>query len=67
MAKILEKQIGTGMEKKEEKNDNKPMKDNEGKRASDIVELIDKKPTYSGRRRKPTLHTRFIQKKQEEE
>ena len=67
MAKILEKQIGTGIEKKEEKNDNKPMKDNEGKKESDIVELIHKKPTYSGRRRKPTLHMRFIQKKQEEE
>ena len=67
MAKILEKQMGAGAEKKEEKSENKPIKDNEGQKESNIVDLIDKKPTYNGRRRKPTLHTRFIQKKQDEE
>ena len=67
MAKMLEKQLGTGMIK-EEKKENKPLTDDEsGKDTSDIVNIIKNKPTYKGRKRKPTLHKRFNDKKQDEE
>ena len=51
-AKLLENQIGRG--KNEEKNDgnDKPLKDDDN---SNIIDLIKKKPTYGGRKRKPTI------------
>ena len=65
MAKMLEKQIGGG--NKEEKNEikeNRPVTDDEG---SNIVDLIKKKPIAGGRKRKPTLHAKLFNQRNQGE
>ena len=65
MAKLLEKQIGGG--NKEEKNEikeNRPVTEVE---ESNIVDLIKKKPIAGGRKRKPTLHMKLFNQKNQGE
>ena len=65
MAKMLEKQIGGG--NKEEKNEikeNRPVTDDD---ESNIVDLIKKKPIAGGRKRKPTLHAKLFNQRNQGE
>ena len=65
IAKLLEKQMGAAKkdENNEMNNDNKPIIDKEIDKENEIVDLITKKPTAGGRKRKPTINIKLKQKK----
>ena len=60
---MLEKQIGEGQ--KSEVNDKRPVTDDEDIKETNIVDLIQKKPTYGKSRRKPTRSIKFKKKLEE--
>ena len=65
IAKLLEKQIGGGnKEEKNESKENRPVVNDE---ESNIVDLIKKKPIAGGRKRKPTLHMKLFNQKNQGE
>lgn len=59
IARMLEQQMGRRDEKIELNGDNRAATDDETDRELDIVKLIEKKPTYGGKKRKPTLKNKF--------
>ena len=59
IARMLEQQMGRRDEKIELKEENRAATDDETDRELDIVKLIEKKPTYGGKKRKPTLKNKF--------
>ena len=59
IARMLEQQMGRRDVKFEVNEENRAATDDETDRELDIVKLIDKKPTYGGRKRKPTLKNKF--------
>ena len=59
IARMLEQQMGRRDEKIELNEENKAATDDETDRELDIVKLIEKKPTYGGKKRKPTLKNKF--------
>ena len=59
IARMLEQQMGRRDVKFEINEENRPATDDETDRELDIVKLIEKKPTYGGRKRKPTLKIKF--------
>ena len=59
IARMLEQQMGRRDEKLELNEENKAATDDETDRELDIVKLIEKKPTYGGKKRKPTLKNKF--------
>ena len=65
IAKLLEKQMGAAKkdENNEMNNDSKPIIDKEIDKENEIVDLITKKPTAGGRKRKPTINIKLKQKK----
>ena len=59
IARMLEQQMGRRDEKIELNEENRAATDDETDRELDIVKLIEKKPTYGGKKRKPTLKNKF--------
>ena len=59
IARMLEQQMGRRDAKLEINEGNRPATDDETDRELDIVKLIEKKPTYGGVKRKPTLKIKF--------
>ena len=59
IAKMLEQQMGRRDMKFEINEENRAATDDETDRELDIVKLIEKKPTYGGRKKKPTLKIKF--------
>jgi len=59
IARMLEQQMGRRDVKFEVNEENRAATDDETDRELDIVKLIEKKPTYGGRKRKPTLKIKF--------
>ena len=58
IAQMLEKQIGGG-EKKSEITENRPITDDETKKEENIVDLIQNKPSFGQKKRKPTCGNKF--------
>ena len=59
IARMLEQQMERRDEKIELNEENKAATDDETDRELDIVKLIEKKPTYGGKKKKPTLKNKF--------